>query len=763
MLNLYIMKMSLKLNISAFVLGLTSMIGQIIIIRELIVVFYGNELSLGIILACWLFWVAFGSLVLGRLVGLISFKEKLLSYIQLAISIIVPLNIFFIRLIKIILNIQAGKIIGLTQMLAVSFVSLSLFSILLGLSFILIAKIAAKDNLLAPKQVGRIYLLEGLGASIGGLIYTFLLIKTYTPFQNSLILGNLNLIVSILFSRNVVQMVYLIIFSSTIIFNWPKHLDNFTRSLQARPLKLIENADSIYGNIAVTKLGNQYSFYENGTLLFTGGDTSTNEESVHYAMLEHLRPKKILLIGGGAGGAIDQILKHRVDRIDYVELDPLIISLSQKYLPPITDDRINIIHMDGRLFVKEASVIRGMRTPYKYDVIILNLPDPYTASLNRFYSLEFFQEVKRILEPGGLFSFSLLSSENYISPEHAVYLSCIYNTLKKEFFDVIILPGDNMTFIASQASGMLTNDAAVIIKRLKERSIKTKFVREYYIPFKLDPLRIKYVESAIQKYNSTKINTDFRPIGYLYHAILWTSFFDATRNFLPYVDKINIGIFILIAFAIFMIILLAQKLTRAPLKFPVLVSIGATGMSEICFQVIIILAFQFIYGYMYYQLGFILTSFMIGLTLGSFVATSSMERIEDERHLYIKTQAWLSIYPFILAIILAFIAKVNQVKPGIGNIFQLAFVIMPVLGGFIGAFQFILANKIWLKDSRDVGKTTGLLYGVDLLGSCAGGLIVGIILIPILGIIQTCVLLGVINIFIFILISNSRPCFIQKM
>ena len=763
MLNLYIMKTSLKLNISAFILGLTSMIGQIIIIRELVVAFYGNELSLGIILACWLFWVAFGSIVLGRFIDFIPFKEKLLSYIQLAISILIPLDIFFIRLIKSVLKIQAGKIMGFTEILSSSFVSLSIVCALLGLSFILISKIAAKDNNLPSKQVARIYLLEGIGASIGGLIYTFILIKAYTPFQNALILGNLNLIASILFSRNMAQLVYLIIFSTTIIFNWPKHLDGFTRSLQVRPLKLVENADSIYGNIAVTKLGNQYSFYENGVLMFTGGDISTSEESVHYAMLEHPYPKKILLIGGGTGGTINQILKHKVDRIDYVELDPLIISLSQKYLPGITDDRVNIIHMDGRLFVKEASSAGKSKTPYKYDVIILNLPDPYTAGLNRFYSLEFFQEITRILEPAGLFSFRLLSSENYISPENAVYLSCIYNTLKKEFADIKILPGYNMTFIASRTSGSLTDDANTIIKRLKERNIKTKFVREYYIPFKLDPLRIKYVESAIRKFNNTKINTDFRPIGYLYHAVLWISFFDATRNFLPYIDKINIGIFILLAFAIFIIILLAQKLTMAPLKFPVLVSVAATGMSEICFQVIIILAFQFIYGYMYYQLGFILTSFMIGLTLGSFLIIKSMDRIEDEMPLYIKTQAWLSIYPLIVAITLAAIAKINQFKPCIGNMLQVIFVILPVVSGFIGGFQFLLANKIWLKDSKDIGKTTGLLYGIDLIGSCIGGLAIGVIFIPLLGIIQTCVLLSVINIFIFILISNSRPCFIQKM
>nr|MBU1328951.1 fused MFS/spermidine synthase [Candidatus Omnitrophota bacterium] len=757
------MKINLKLNISAFILGLTSMIGQIIIIRELIVVFYGNELSLGIILASWLFWVAFGSLVLGRLVDFIPFKEKLLSYLQLALSILIPLNIFFIRLIKSILKIPAGKIIGLTQMLGSSFVSLSLVCALLGLIFILISKIAAKDNHLAHKQVGRIYLLEGLGASIGGLIYAFLLIKTYTSFQNALILGNLNLITSILFSRNIVQLIYLVIFSTTIMFNWPKHIDGFTRSLQVKPLKLIENADSIYGNITVTKLGNQYSFYENGTLMFTGGDTSTSEESVHYAMLEHPGPKKILLIGGGVGGSIDQILKYKVDRIDYVELDPLIISLSQRYLPPLKDNRVNIIHMDGRLFVKEASAIKNPATPYKYDVIILNLPDPYNANLNRFYSLEFFKEVKQILEPTGIFSFGLLSSENYISPENAVYLSCIYNTLKREFNDIRLLPGDTITFIASQTPGILTEDANTLIKRLKERNIKTKFVREYYLPFKLDPLRIKYVESAIQKFKNTKINTDFKPIGYLYHAILWISFFDATRNLLPYIDNINLGIFILIAFALLLITLLAQKLTMASLKFPVLISMAGTGMSQICFQIIIILAFQFIYGYMYYQIGFILTSFMIGLTLGSFLITRIIERIEDDRKLYIKTQAWLSIYPLILAISLVAIVKINQIKPGIGNMLQIVFVIMPVISGFIGGFQFPLANKIWLKDSKDIGKTTGLLYGIDLFGSCIGGLVIGIILIPIIGILQTCVFLSVINIFIFILLSNSRPCFIQKM
>ena len=106
------MNLKRKLYLSAFVLGLTSMVGQIIIIRELIVVSYGNELSLGIILASWLFWVSIGSLVFGRVVDKIKFKETLLSIIQLAISIVLPLNIFLIRNIKSLLHISPGEIMG---------------------------------------------------------------------------------------------------------------------------------------------------------------------------------------------------------------------------------------------------------------------------------------------------------------------------------------------------------------------------------------------------------------------------------------------------------------------------------------------------------------------------------------------------------------------------------------------------------------------------------------------------------------------------
>ena len=176
---------------------------------------------------------------------------------------------------------------------------------------------------------------------------------------------------------------------------------------------------------------------------------------------------------------------------------------------------------------------------------------------------------------------------------------------------------------------------------------------------------------------------------------------------------------------------------------PLTLSIGTTGMSEICFQIIVILAFQVLYGYVYYKIGLILTSFMIGLVLGSFFINRRLERIKNEKSLYLKTQGLICLYPLILP--LAFTRPIHES----------IFVFLPMIAGFLGGFQFPLANKICLRASGDIGKTTGLLYGIDLFGSCIGGLLAGLILIPLLGIIQTCVFLFIVNTLVLILLYSS--------
>ncbi|MFH1854129.1 MAG: fused MFS/spermidine synthase [Candidatus Omnitrophota bacterium] len=727
----------IKLNLSAFILGLTSMVGQIIIIRELIIVFYGNELSLGVILASWLFWVAFGSFAVGRLADKLKPRQNLIANLQLITALALPLNLILIRNIKSILKIPAGQIIDFVPMLGASFVSLSFICAILGFTFVVISRLSAKKALDPSLGIGKIYLLEGLGASIGGVIYSFFLIKSLSPFENMFMLSGINILGSILVYRNTLSLIYILALCLGFTLKWPLSLERQTRQAQFKPFKLVESADSIYGNVSVTKRGPNFSFYENGLLVFTSGDLLTSEESVQYAMLEHPRPRNILLIGGGYAGSLDQILKHPVEKVDYVELDPLIVKMAQKYLPPVKDNRVSIINGDGRLFVKKTDSL--------YDVIILNLPDPHTAMLNRFYSMEFFREIKRVLAPGGVFSFSLTSSENYINHEQAYYLASIYNTLKKEFSDIKVLPGDTAIFLASETKELLTYDPSILIKRLKERGVNTKFVREYYLPFKLNPMRIKYLEKAIFESGGAKINKDFRPIGYFYHMSLWLTQFHPGKGLLGYLEKINLKFITLITCALFFAALLIQWFGLKGPRLPVIISIGTTGMSEISFQIIVILAFQFLYGYVYYKIGLILTSFMIGVVLGSFCINRALKKITNEKTLYLKTQTAICIYPLILPLIFHYISKAGPEREALARVLESGFLMLPVIAGFIGGFQFPLANKICLAYDANISKTTGLLYGIDLLGSCLGALIIGTLLVPIIGVTQVCFFIAFTN------------------
>src|SRR5271157_6535920 len=157
-----------------------------------------------------------------------------------------------------------------------------------------------------------------------------------------------------------------------------------------RGFHLLDSRNSAYGNLAVVQTENSRTLLENGLVLFTVPDPQAAEESVHYALLQHSAPRSVLLIGGGLYGSVAEALKHpTVERVDVVELDPMIFEFGRKYFAgPLAslrhDPRVHVQIDDGRLLLKG--------TPEKFDVIILNLPEPQTAQINRFYTVEFFSE-----------------------------------------------------------------------------------------------------------------------------------------------------------------------------------------------------------------------------------------------------------------------------------------------------------------------------------------------------------------------------------
>jgi len=748
-------------NNCAVLLGITSIISQVLFLRELITLFYGNETAYAVILASWLFWVGVGSFVGTLLLRWVGKPGPVIRLIQGCLWPVLPATILVIRQMNLFLHIRTGEIVGMVPMALVSFLAVAPLTILLGILFVFICSLSDQTDGSVQKTSGisEIYFWEAAGSAVGGALFGLFLIPVIPAMMAAFILGGINGLTGLFLhkkrSGRYILSVYcagalaLYLLSGVIT-----RLDDWTRVRQWQPLEVVARTDSIYGDITITKMGGEYSLYENGLFSFSTKDSLSSEESVHFSLLEHPDPRKVLLIGNGLGGGLREILKHPGSQVDYVELDPTVIRLSRQNLPaaywaPLEDDRVEVFYTDARRFVKN--------TDTHYDVIIVNLSDPYTALLNRYYSLEFFREARRILNEGGLLSLSVSSSENYLNEEQREFLRSIHTTLRRVFPDVQSIPGDINIFLASSRPGLLTLRHDLLVRRLKERGIQTQYVREYYLPYKLSPDRVGSIQAVLKEYGV--VNTDMRPIAYLYDIVLWSTHFNA--GFKNFIDKVRglQPLHLLILPLLIGLIGLVRK--KSSPTFPITCSILTTGFSEIIFQVIIILAFQALYGYAYYKIGMIMASFMGGLCGGGLVAQRLLLKPDQEILRWYKvSQCAICVYPLLLPVVIILFRDILIGAPFIG-FFASLFSLLPVVAGFIGGVQYPLATHLVCQfrsmyGKGDVARSAGTLYGIDTLGAAIGALVTGTILIPLFGIYVVVCLCTAINVVVLILLYPAR-------
>jgi spermidine synthase len=754
----------LRFLLSAILLGFTCMTSQIVLFREMMVTFYGNELCFGVMLFVWLFWGGVGAFWGNKIA---KYSPRKLSFCYLAISIFAVLTIIAVRHSKLILGTAPTEIVGFLPMLLFSFLGMSLFCFLLGITFVLNSKSWKFDQSLVF-LVNRVYLWESLGTGLGGFFATFILIPNLSNFQIIIILFSLNLLLfAFLLTKGLKNTSKVIIWALALLvlagFKGAKldaKLDHFSLNKIWKGLPLIHSEDTKYGNIAVVKRYEQITFYENGLMLFSYPNEYSSEEAVHFALLEHPNPKRLLLIGGGLGGALTQALKYKDLKIDLVELDPKLIKIAKTYLPEeenrsLENPLVKIHFKDGRLFVKER--LKGNGKPY--DVIILNLPDPYTAQLGRFFTFEFFEMIRSILDDDGVFSFRVTSAENYISEELGLYLSSLYRTLKLNFPEVVVLPGSNNIFLASNRKGELFESWQKFVERLKEREIYTKFVSEHFLLDRLSPIRIEYLENAIYGRGPllseaegsrtvfpemSRINYDLKPISYFYNTILWSKQFQSIEKpvFL-FLSKIKPFWFIGTVALIFALCFFICIISKSRLPNLALSAIFMAGFTSIFLEIIIVLSFQIFYGYIYSKIGLILTLFMLGLALGAFL----IQKRASQKRINFKSLILIQLFQVILVSFLLFsVLYFSRISPP--EFLVEGFLLLVItLSGIIGGMEFTFANHLFLE--RRTTKRSGTGYSIDLFGSSLSSILASAILIPLLGIPTTLIMILVINFLCF--------------
>lgn len=162
-----------------------------------------------------------------------------------------------------------------------------------------------------------------------------------------------------------------------------------------------------------------------GTVQTTEGDEFIYHELIaHIPLLAHPAPKQVLVIGGGDGGTVREVLKHPgVERVVLCEIDGDVIDVCRKYLPSIScaldEPRVEIVVGDGVAYVEQH--------PDTFDVILNDSTDPAGPGVGLFTE-GFYQNVKRALKKDGIFSAQTESP--FADPEG---VQKIYTLLRKVF------------------------------------------------------------------------------------------------------------------------------------------------------------------------------------------------------------------------------------------------------------------------------------------------------------------------------------------
>lgn len=707
-------------------IGFTAVTAQVVLMRELLVLFSGTETTLGFALAGWLLWTALGSGLAGRLGARLAALEAL-------IALALPLTILGARAAKSVLAPVPGEMLAPGVVLIVSFVALGPFCVLSGWLFAagsrLYGTLKAASSV---KATGTVYLLEAAGSAGGGILASVFLIRYLDALQIAFLLSFLNLAAAASLTiraplaRRAAVVLLLAVCPLTLTFAAPR-INAASLARLWRGFQLIDARDSVYGSLVVAGREGSATLYENGLPLVTAPDPEEAEEAVHYALLEHPAPQSLLLIGGGVNGSLAEALKHpSLKRADYVELDPAILDLAAKHFAPawpatLADARVRVHRMDGRLFLKT--------TADSFDVIIVNLPEPQTAQINRFYTLEFFREAAAKLRPGGVFSFRLTSSENYISPELAALLRSIRKTLGAVFSEVAFIPGETLHLFASNSRGTLVSTADGILERLRRRGIQTTYVREYYLPFRMAPDRMADLAAKIAPTPGTPLNRDATPVAYYFDAVLWsTRFGSGSSLWLKRLGEASFG-GVLGATALTALVL-ALLARRRPAGVAGLAA-AAMGFAMIGLQLLLLLGFQAVHGYVYHQLALLIAMFMAGMALGSWTELHRNDeaRAHDSRRLA-ALQALAAIAPILPVWLLE-----THAAPAL-------FSAAALLSGFLGGCQFPLASRIYFSGAG--GRQPGTLYALDLAGSCLGALLFSAWVVPLFGFGSAALLISVV-------------------
>ena len=509
------MQRSFILKLALFATGLSGIVAEYIL-ATLATYFLGNGvLQWTMIVSVMMFSMGLGSRF-SR-----SLHKQLLQkfvFIEFILSVLVASSALI-----------AYSVAAFSAYIGVVIYSLSIFiGILIGMEIPLAVRLNDEFESLRI-NVASIIEKDYYGSLVGGAMYAFVglpyLGLTYMPIA----LGLVNFLVAIFlliilwenmnfverFRIKIFTPVVVLILASAFIFAEP--IIFFGEQNKYKD-KIVFSHQSLYQKITITQWKNHYWLYINGNQqLSTRDEVMYHEPIVHPIVQLHRNPKHVLVLGGGDGCVVRELLKYNhIEKITLVDLDPAMTELAKNNSiltvlnkNSLHNKKVEVINQDGFTYLED--------TQYYFDIIIIDLPDPKTVDLARLYSQEFYTLCKHQLRPHGL----IITQAG--SPYYATRaFLCIEKTIKSSGFSTALLHNQIVTmgewgWIIASTDSVPRKKFVGKLRSLSFENVETKWINTEAMLMMTSFGKNIYINTGSGKNNEIEINTIINPVLQRYY------------------------------------------------------------------------------------------------------------------------------------------------------------------------------------------------------------------------------------------------------
>lgn len=293
------------------------------------------------------------------------------------------------------------------------FTFISTIGFLVGLEIPLLTRVLSQRST-TRESIADVLSLDYIGALVGSVAFPILLLPSLGLISASFAIGLTNAMVALLnvfWLRDQLddfkRMLLVTLGTIVLLFALTLSAGRITGFAQDHLYfdQIIMREQSAYQTLVVTNTWkkNDVRLYIDGHLQFAEADEYRYHEALVHPVMTWggTAPESVLILGGGDGLAVREILKHpSVTRIDLVDLDPAITDLARDFAP-LTRLNKEALTAPGLTVYNEDAFGFIQNTDQTYDRIIMDFPDPHNEALTKLYAVEFYAMVGRTLAPGG--------------------------------------------------------------------------------------------------------------------------------------------------------------------------------------------------------------------------------------------------------------------------------------------------------------------------------------------------------------------------